>query len=108
MQAIEKNVGKKFFECSPSFWDEINSVGLRNVYICSVLASRMMVPRRKGLIVNISSAAGIRYFFNVPYGVGKAAVGALLTVIIDNFTNMNFSKVLEMFMDDNIALMKDG
>uniref|UniRef100_A0A1I7VAH7 Fe/B12 periplasmic-binding domain-containing protein n=1 Tax=Loa loa TaxID=7209 RepID=A0A1I7VAH7_LOALO len=25
-------------------------------------------------IVNISSAADVRYFFNVPYGVGKAAV----------------------------------
>uniref|UniRef100_A0A1I7VAJ8 Dehydrogenase/reductase SDR family member 1 n=1 Tax=Loa loa TaxID=7209 RepID=A0A1I7VAJ8_LOALO len=72
--AMEKNVGKKFFECHPSFWDEINNVGLRNVYICSVLASRMMVPRQKGLIVNISSAAGVRYFFNVPYGVGKAAI----------------------------------
>ncbi|KAM3727729.1 Dehydrogenase/reductase SDR family member [Dirofilaria immitis] len=72
--AMENNIGKKFFECQPSFWDEINRVGLRNVYICSVLASRMMVPRQKGLIVNISSAAGIRYFFNVPYGVGKAAV----------------------------------
>uniref|UniRef100_A0A0R3RZR0 Non-specific serine/threonine protein kinase n=1 Tax=Elaeophora elaphi TaxID=1147741 RepID=A0A0R3RZR0_9BILA len=72
--AMEKNVGKKFFECQPSFWDEINGVGLRNVYICSVLASRMMILRRKGLIVNISSAAGIRYFFNVPYGVGKAAI----------------------------------
>ncbi|VDM92316.1 unnamed protein product [Litomosoides sigmodontis] len=72
--AMERNVGKKFFECHPSFWDEINSVGLRNVYICSVLASRMMVARRRGLIVNISSPAGMRYFFNVPYGVGKAAI----------------------------------
>ncbi|OZC09345.1 oxidoreductase, short chain dehydrogenase/reductase family protein [Onchocerca flexuosa] len=74
VQAMEKNVGKKFFECQPSFWDEINLVGLRNVYVCSVFASRMMVPRQKGLIVNISSPAGIRYFFNVPYGVGKTAV----------------------------------
>lgn len=78
LQAMEKNVGKKFFECQPSFWDEINSVGLRNVYICSVLASRMMVARRRGLIVNISSAAGIHYFFNVAYGVGKAAVGSYI------------------------------
>lgn len=72
--AIAENGGKKFFECDLSLWDEINNVGLRNVYHCCVLASRMMVPRRKGLIVNISSSAGIRYFFNVPYGVGKAAI----------------------------------
>ena len=34
----------------------------------------MMVPRRSGLIVNVSSGGGLRYLFNVPYGVGKAAV----------------------------------
>ena len=33
-----------------------------------------MVPRRQGLIVNISSYGGVRYLFNVAYGVGKAAV----------------------------------
>lgn len=73
-QAISANAGKKFYECDLSLWDEMNNVGLRNVYNCSVLAARLMVPRHKGLIVNVSSAAGIRYFFNVPYGVGKAAV----------------------------------
>jgi dehydrogenase/reductase SDR family protein 1 len=34
----------------------------------------MMVPRKQGLIVNISSFGGMRYLFNVPYGVGKAAM----------------------------------
>ena len=33
----------------------------------------MMVPRKSGLIVNVSSAGGLRYLFNVPYGIGKAA-----------------------------------
>ena len=33
-----------------------------------------MVPRRQGLIVNITSIGGQCYFFNVPYGVGKAAL----------------------------------
>ena len=33
-----------------------------------------MVPRRNGLIVNISSFGGQTYLFNVAYGVGKAAV----------------------------------
>jgi dehydrogenase/reductase SDR family protein 1 len=32
-----------------------------------------MVPKKRGLIVNISSGGGLRYLFNVPYGVGKAA-----------------------------------
>ncbi|OUC46154.1 glycosyltransferase, group 1 family protein, partial [Trichinella nativa] len=54
-------------------WDDINNTGLRNHYICSVYAARLMVPRKSGLIVTISSVGGLRYLFNVPYGVGKAA-----------------------------------
>jgi dehydrogenase/reductase SDR family protein 1 len=32
-----------------------------------------MVEKKRGLIVNVSSAGGLTYLFNVPYGVGKAA-----------------------------------
>ncbi|KAK6045133.1 oxidoreductase, short chain dehydrogenase/reductase family protein [Cooperia oncophora] len=65
---------KPFYECPPEMWDEVNNVGLRNHYFCSVYASRMMVKNGSGLIVNISSIGGLRYFFNVPYGVGKQAL----------------------------------
>jgi dehydrogenase/reductase SDR family protein 1 len=33
-----------------------------------------MVPRKEGLIVNVSSYGGVRYIFNVAYGIGKAAL----------------------------------
>jgi len=72
---IIKNSGKKFYETDPvEVWDCINGVGLRGHYLCSVYASRMMVERQKGLIVNVSSMGGLRYVFNVAYGVGKAAL----------------------------------
>ncbi|KAK6057248.1 oxidoreductase, short chain dehydrogenase/reductase family protein [Cooperia oncophora] len=63
-----------FFEADPLLWDSVNNVGLRNNYICCVHAARMMAKRKSGLIVNISSAGGLQYTFNVPYGVGKAAL----------------------------------
>jgi len=64
----------KFYDMDPAeHWDCINGVGLRNHFLCSVYASRMMVERQEGLIVNVSSSGGLRYLFNVPYGVGKAA-----------------------------------
>jgi len=69
--------GKKFYEMEPSVWDDVNNVGLRNHYICSVYAARLMVPRKKGLIVVVSSPGGLRYFLNVAYGVGKAACDRL-------------------------------
>lgn len=37
-----------------------------------------MVAQGQGLIVTISSMGGLRYLFNVPYGVGKAAVSWIL------------------------------
>uniref|UniRef100_A0A0N5A9D9 Dehydrogenase/reductase SDR family member 1 n=1 Tax=Syphacia muris TaxID=451379 RepID=A0A0N5A9D9_9BILA len=67
-------IGKSFWEYGPQLWDMINDVGLRNHYYCSVYAARMMVTRRQGLIVNIGSVGGLKYFINVPYGVGKCAM----------------------------------
>jgi len=55
-------------------WDQINNVGLRNHYVCTSWAARMMVERRQGLIVNISSFGGLMFLHNTPYGIGKAAV----------------------------------
>jgi len=72
---ITENMGKPFWEAEPAYsWDIVNNVGLRNHFICTTYAARMMSDQKSGMIVNISSAGGLRYLFNVPYGVGKAAV----------------------------------
>ncbi|XP_077983460.1 dehydrogenase/reductase SDR family member 1-like [Glandiceps talaboti] len=72
VSTLAKEAGKKFWDFSPEFWDEVNVVGLRGHYIASVYAARMMIPAKQGLIINISSPGGISYLFNVAYGVGKA------------------------------------
>ncbi|CAI5444290.1 unnamed protein product [Caenorhabditis angaria] len=78
VQAISDGMGKPFYELDPYIWDTINNVGLRNHYFCSVYASRIMVARNEpGLIVNVSSGGGLRYLFNVAYGVGKQALDRL-------------------------------
>jgi len=73
VEPILTTSGKPFWEVEPSVFDEINNVGLRNHYYCSVYAARLMVPRKQGLIVVISSPGGLRYLFNIPYGMGKVA-----------------------------------
>ncbi|GAU99373.1 hypothetical protein RvY_10389 [Ramazzottius varieornatus] len=73
VDAIMQNSGKPFWTLPPTFWDEVNNVGLRNHYICAVKASQMMVARKSGLIVNISSMGGLLYLFTPAYGVGKTA-----------------------------------
>ncbi|XP_028934216.1 LOW QUALITY PROTEIN: dehydrogenase/reductase SDR family member 1 [Ornithorhynchus anatinus] len=77
VQSILSNQKKPFWECPASIWDDINNVGLRGHYLCSVYGARLMVPAGRGLIVVISSPGGLRYLFNVPYGVGKAACDRL-------------------------------
>jgi len=73
VSTIFGNMGKKFWETEPiNTWDMINGVGLRGHYICTTLASRIMVERQSGLIINVSSSGGLKYLFNVAYGVGKA------------------------------------
>ncbi|XP_075386921.1 dehydrogenase/reductase SDR family member 1 [Tenrec ecaudatus] len=79
VQAIFHNKDLAFWESPASIWDDINDVGLRGHYLCSVYGARMMVPAGRGLIVVISSIGGLQYFFNVPYGVGKAACDRLAT-----------------------------
>ncbi|XP_004475136.1 dehydrogenase/reductase SDR family member 1 [Dasypus novemcinctus] len=77
VQAIMKSNQKAFWENPASMWDDINNVGLRGHYLCSVYGARLMVPAGRGLIVVISSVGGLHYFFNVAYGVGKAACDRL-------------------------------
>ncbi|XP_075876734.1 dehydrogenase/reductase SDR family member 1 [Nelusetta ayraudi] len=77
VHAVFENMGKKFWEVDPAIWDSINNTGLRGHYFFSVYATRMMVAQGRGLIITISSMGGLRYLFNVPYGVGKAACDRL-------------------------------
>jgi dehydrogenase/reductase SDR family protein 1 len=63
-----------FWETPLTDWDAMIDVGTRSSYVGTHLAAQMMVPRGRGLIVNISSAGAIRFFHHLVYGVGKAAL----------------------------------
>uniref|UniRef100_A0A0N4ZN28 Short-chain dehydrogenase n=1 Tax=Parastrongyloides trichosuri TaxID=131310 RepID=A0A0N4ZN28_PARTI len=90
---IVENNGRPFWECDPEMWDEINNVGLRNHYFASVYGSRLMVKNKQGLIVNISSSGGLKYLFNVPYGVGKAAMDRMASDMATELKPYNISVV---------------
>ncbi len=77
VSTIKANYGKGFWECEPSYWDEVNHVGLRSHYVTSLYAARMMIPRKQGLICTLSSWGGLFPVFGIPYGVGKAACDRL-------------------------------
>ncbi|KAI1712973.1 short chain dehydrogenase domain-containing protein [Ditylenchus destructor] len=84
---------KKFWELPTSVYDTINNTGLRNHYVCAVLAAKLMVPRRKGLIVTVSSFGGGGYFLSVPYGIGKAACDKLASDTAVELRDFNITSV---------------
>ena len=79
---LEKLMGK-FWEQGLETWDALHTVGLRSHFVASVYAVPLMLKSRNSgklprpLIAMISSFGGLTYTFNVPYGVGKAAVDRL-------------------------------
>ncbi|XP_036591816.1 dehydrogenase/reductase SDR family member 1 [Trichosurus vulpecula] len=77
VQTLLSHMNKPFWECPTSLWDDVNNVGLRGHYLCSVYGARLMVPAGRGLIVVVSSIGGMQYLFNVAYGVGKAGCDRL-------------------------------
>ncbi|CAF2743753.1 DHRS1 [Lepeophtheirus salmonis] len=82
-----------FYECpTPNMWDKINGVGLRNHYLCTVYASRIMVENRTGLILNISSGGGLKYLLNVPYGIGPVKTEEITNRVLENPEARNSAK----------------
>jgi dehydrogenase/reductase SDR family member 1 len=54
-------------------WSSMLDAGVRAAFVASSLAAKLMIPRRQGLIVNISYWAARKHMGNLIYGVSKAA-----------------------------------
>jgi len=62
-----------FWEQPLHRWTSMMDAGVRTAFIASAHAARIMVPARRGLIVNISFWPAQKYIGNVIYGISKAA-----------------------------------
>ena len=66
-----------FWEQPAWRWDAMITAGVRAAFVASQLAARLMVPARRGLIVNISHWAAQKRIGNTLYGIAKAATDKL-------------------------------
>ena len=66
-----------FWEQPAWRWDAMITAGVRAAFVASQLAARMMVPARRGLVVNISHWAAQKRIGNTLYGIAKAATDKL-------------------------------
>jgi NAD(P)-dependent dehydrogenase (short-subunit alcohol dehydrogenase family) len=65
---------RPFWQQPDHRWTSMMDAGVRAAFVCGRHSARMMVPRKQGLIVNISFWAARKYLSNAIYGVAKAAV----------------------------------
>jgi NAD(P)-dependent dehydrogenase (short-subunit alcohol dehydrogenase family) len=69
--------GAPFWEAPLELWGGMFSAGVRAHFVASTLAVPLMLGRRRGLIVNVSSFAAANPKEVVPLGVAKAATDRL-------------------------------
>jgi NAD(P)-dependent dehydrogenase (short-subunit alcohol dehydrogenase family) len=66
-----------FWEQPDYVWSSMMDAGVRAAYFASVHAARLMIPNKRGLIVNVSLWAAQKHVANVVYGISKAATDKL-------------------------------
>lgn len=66
-----------FWEQPAHRWTAMMDAGVRAAWMCGAHAARLMIPRRRGLIVNVSLWPAQKYIGNAIYGVSKAATDKL-------------------------------
>jgi dehydrogenase/reductase SDR family member 1 len=66
-----------FWEQPEYVWPSMMDAGVRAAFVASVHAARLMIPNKRGLIVNISLWPSQKHIANVIYGVAKAATDKL-------------------------------
>jgi len=78
------------FEAEESAWDKVIDINLKGPYLCSQAVGRLMVERKKGVIVNIASTAGLRPSLNrTAYSVSKAGLIMLTRVLARELGSYN-------------------
>ncbi len=64
LDIMVNNAGARFSakaeELSLNGWNVIIAITLTGVFLCSVAAAKVMIPQKKGKIINIASIAGLR------------------------------------------------
>jgi dehydrogenase/reductase SDR family member 1 len=74
-------------------WDAMFAAGVRAAYVASQLAVPLMLPKKSGLIANISFWAAQKHIGNVGYGVSKAATDKLTADMAHELREVNIAVV---------------
>lgn len=88
------NVHKKALDMTEEDFDLIVRVNSKGVYFCSQAAARLMIPERKGKIINIASAAAFLVRAGIPnsvYSMTKAGIVMLTKALAEEWAQYNIN-----------------
>lgn len=86
------NIHKKAMDITADDFDRVVRVNSRGVYFCCQAAAALMIPRKKGKIVNIASAAAFLVRPGVPnsvYAMTKAGIVMLTKALAEEWSGYN-------------------
>lgn len=75
--AVHQGVGDYFLQTPVELWDEVLSVNVRGLLLCSQKAAQIMATRKQGVIINISSLTSLQAVRNrCAYITSKGAINS--------------------------------
>ena len=109
----------KLVDFSIEDFDRLMAVNLRGTYLCCQRAMRLMIPRKEGHIINMSSVVGFKGYRNQSaytaskhglMGLTKSLAveaqeyGIRVSVICPGVVNTDFGKVARPDLDDSVLI----
>lgn len=88
------NVHKKALDITEEDFDLIVKVNSKGVYFCCQAAARIMIPERRGKIINIASAAAFLVRSGIPnsvYAMTKAGIVMLTKALAEEWAQYNIN-----------------
>jgi 2-deoxy-D-gluconate 3-dehydrogenase len=88
------NVHKKALDIKPEDFELIVKVNSKGVYFCCQAAARLMIPEKRGKIINIASAAAFLVRPGIPnsvYAMTKAGIVMLTKALAEEWAQYNIN-----------------
>jgi NAD(P)-dependent dehydrogenase (short-subunit alcohol dehydrogenase family) len=100
------NIPRPAVDLTADEWDAVLDTNLRGLFFCSQSVAGFMIPRRRGKIINISSAAGVVASpERAHYGASKAGVNMLTRNLAYEWAkhNITVNAVAPTFVETELA-----
>lgn len=84
------NIMRPIIDLRDDGWDKVMNVGLKGYYLCSQAAAKVMIEKKSGNIISITSGAAVKAAPMLgAYGISKAGVAMLTQLLAVDLARYN-------------------